>query len=213
MVEIGVLRSDKRSVQGTLLDRYLLFVYGWWLLRGSILSGHCEPSVNFFWAILDRNLTSWLSLATDPQCPEGLMQWQHGTYSLQPNGSLVLVPFAVDGRQLLSSPCDGDYSEYTRYNQTEVFRVGVSPVQWFFSSWHSSFFRATGCILTPSTTCYAWIYTAGMAPLWTHCTSSISLQKCSQRRPSIRSLKLQRLVGLSATWPTPPSNRWIRNLF
>jgi hypothetical protein len=59
---------------------------------------------------------------TDPQCPEGLMQWQHGSYSLQPNGSLVLVPLAVDGRQLLSSPCDRDYSEYTRYNQTEVFR-------------------------------------------------------------------------------------------
>ncbi|OXV07640.1 hypothetical protein Egran_04596, partial [Elaphomyces granulatus] len=66
-----------------------------------------------------------LSNPTNPQCPEGLMQWQHGTYSKESNGSLVLTPFAVDGRQLLSSPCSGDYSVYSRYNQTEVFRVGV----------------------------------------------------------------------------------------
>jgi hypothetical protein len=63
-----------------------------------------------------------LSNPTNPQCPEGLMQWQHGTYSKESNGSLVLTPFAVDGRQLLSSPCTGDYSVYNRYNQTEVFR-------------------------------------------------------------------------------------------
>jgi hypothetical protein len=37
--------------------------------------------------------------------------------------SLSLTPFAVDGRQLLSDPCAGDYSTFTRYNQSETFEV------------------------------------------------------------------------------------------
>lgn len=50
------------------------------------------------------------------------MQWQHGAYTMFANGSLVLTPIAVDGRQLLSDPCKHDVGIYTRYNQTEFFR-------------------------------------------------------------------------------------------
>ncbi|KAK8210234.1 Reversal of tor2 lethality [Zalaria obscura] len=57
----------------------------------------------------------------NPACPSGIMQWQHGTYTID-NGSLLLTPFAVDGRQLLSSPCEYDNSIYTRYNQSETFK-------------------------------------------------------------------------------------------
>ncbi|GAD95896.1 hypothetical protein CIMG_08168 [Paecilomyces variotii No. 5] len=59
---------------------------------------------------------------SSPDCPKGIMQWQHGKYSKEPNGSLILTPFEVDGRQLLSSPCAGDQSAYTRYNQSELFK-------------------------------------------------------------------------------------------
>jgi hypothetical protein len=38
------------------------------------------------------------------------------------NGSLTLSPFAVDGRQLLSTPCNSSYGIYTRYNQSELFQ-------------------------------------------------------------------------------------------
>lgn len=34
-----------------------------------------------------------------------------------------MEPIAVDGRQLLSKPCDYDKGIYTRYNQSELFRV------------------------------------------------------------------------------------------
>lgn len=68
------------------------------------------------------NLTPFF-LASNPECAEGIMLWQHGTYSLEPNGSLVLKPFTSDGRQLLSRPCASDYATYTRYNQTEIFKV------------------------------------------------------------------------------------------
>ncbi|KAL3471845.1 protein rot1 [Aspergillus californicus] len=65
-----------------------------------------------------------------PSCPRGIMQWQHGTYTITSNGSLQLNPIAVDGRQLLSDPCSSLSGLYTRYNQTEKytsFKVSVDP--------------------------------------------------------------------------------------
>jgi hypothetical protein len=50
------------------------------------------------------------------------MQWQHGTYSLPGNGSLILQPFAVDGRQLTSTPCTYGESIYERYEQPELMK-------------------------------------------------------------------------------------------
>lgn len=55
------------------------------------------------------------------------MQWQHGTYSLQENGSLVLTPISSDGRQLMSDPCAGHHSTYTHYNQSVLFEVDTTP--------------------------------------------------------------------------------------
>jgi hypothetical protein len=52
------------------------------------------------------------------------MQWQHGTVEETSNGTLTLTPFAVDGRQLLSVPCNATHSSYTRYNQSETIKVG-----------------------------------------------------------------------------------------
>lgn len=54
------------------------------------------------------------------------MQWQHGSWVMNTTGSLILTPIAVDGRQLLSSPCQYKNSVYTRYNQSEVMAVSIS---------------------------------------------------------------------------------------
>lgn len=51
------------------------------------------------------------------------MQWQHGTFAVNDNGSLTLTPYAIDGRQLFSDPCEYNHGQYTRYNQTEFFKV------------------------------------------------------------------------------------------
>ena len=52
-----------------------------------------------------------------------MMQWQHGTFSINGDGTLILEPISVDGRQLLSDPCKSEVAIYTRYNQTEKFQV------------------------------------------------------------------------------------------
>ena len=55
------------------------------------------------------------------------MQWQHGEFKVNSNGSLTLTPYAIDGRELLSDPCKYDEGRYTRYNQTELFKVSKAP--------------------------------------------------------------------------------------
>jgi hypothetical protein len=64
-----------------------------------------------------------ISNPQNPSCPSAIMQWQHGTWEMLTNGSLVLTPIAVDGRQLLSEPCEYSNSIFTRYNQSELFEV------------------------------------------------------------------------------------------
>ncbi|KAA8893818.1 chaperone for protein-folding within the ER, fungal-domain-containing protein [Sphaerosporella brunnea] len=63
-----------------------------------------------------------VSNPTTPSCPSAVLQWQHGEYTRFENGSLVLNPIQIDGRQLLSEPCNYDTSIYTRYNQSETIK-------------------------------------------------------------------------------------------
>lgn len=59
--------------------------------------------------------------ATNPNCPKALLQFQHGTFTENANGSLSLNPIAVDGRQQLSDPCkNAKNSQYSRYHQPEL---------------------------------------------------------------------------------------------
>ncbi|CAG8952475.1 hypothetical protein HYALB_00004473 [Hymenoscyphus albidus] len=61
------------------------------------------------------------SIAAEPQCPMGMMQWQHGTVVMNADLSLSLTPFTSDGRQLQSNPCTSTtHATFTRYNQSEV---------------------------------------------------------------------------------------------
>ncbi|KAF8541345.1 chaperone for protein-folding within the ER, fungal-domain-containing protein [Trichophaea hybrida] len=63
-----------------------------------------------------------ISNPAKPQCPKALLQWQHGKYVLYSNGTIVLTPIKIDGRQIYSDPCQYKMSIYTRYNQTETYK-------------------------------------------------------------------------------------------
>ena len=60
--------------------------------------------------------------ATTPSCPSIVLQWQHGKYTVNSTGSLLLTPIETDGRQQTSDPCSYDYSKYERYKQKETFQ-------------------------------------------------------------------------------------------
>ncbi|KZM21052.1 Reversal of tor2 lethality [Ascochyta rabiei] len=59
---------------------------------------------------------------TEPKCPKGIIQWQHGKFQKLADGSLKLSPIKVDGRQMDSNPCLYKNSIYTRYNISETFK-------------------------------------------------------------------------------------------
>ena len=69
--------------------------------------------------------TNDASVATDPSCVQGIMQFQHGTVTMNTDLSLSFEPIKVDGRQLSSDPCTSKNGQYARYNQTETMAVSV----------------------------------------------------------------------------------------
>ncbi|KAL9131593.1 MAG: hypothetical protein Q9175_006720 [Cornicularia normoerica] len=88
-------------------------------------------------------------LATDPSCPQGIVQWQHGTYTKNANGSLTLTPFGVDGRQLLSDPCNNANAIFTRYNQIELFKDYEVVVDDYSKAQRLNLFAFDGSPLNP----------------------------------------------------------------
>ncbi|KIM29432.1 hypothetical protein M408DRAFT_328704 [Serendipita vermifera MAFF 305830] len=67
---------------------------------------------------------------TDPRCIVGVVQFQHGKYELLANGSIVLDPFAPDGRQQIQNPCAAQSNILRQFNQTTLFqswRIFVDP--------------------------------------------------------------------------------------
>jgi len=98
----------------------LPFVFCPWLLSLASASrrpggvGKLAPNFLIFFAYYPNKNT-----ATEPRCPSAYLQWQHGEYMVNPDGSIDLHPIQVDGRQLKSDHCTNDKAIYTRFNQTE----------------------------------------------------------------------------------------------
>ncbi|CAD6568854.1 MAG: Reversal of tor2 lethality [Alectoria sarmentosa] len=90
-----------------------------------------------------------VSNPADPSCPQGIIQWQHGTYAKNANGSLTLTPFGVDGRQLLSDPCNNNNAVFTRYNQIELFKDYEVAVDGYSKARRLNLFAFDGSPLNP----------------------------------------------------------------
>ncbi|KAL2847317.1 protein rot1 [Aspergillus pseudodeflectus] len=85
----------------------------------------------------------------NPACPQGIMQWQHGTYTIGRDGSLHLTPIVVDGRQLLSDPCSSSMGTYTRYNQTEKYNSFTVAVDPYYESMRLDLYSFDGSPMHP----------------------------------------------------------------
>lgn len=77
------------------------------------------------------------------------MQWQHGTYSLPGDGSIVMTPFGVDGRQLTSTPCKYDQAVYIRYNQPETMKRYEVITDPFHNVPRLNLFKFDGSLMQP----------------------------------------------------------------
>ncbi|RDW83690.1 Protein rot1 [Aspergillus mulundensis] len=120
----------------------------------------------------------------DPSCPKGIMQWQHGTYTVGSGGSLHLKPFPMDGRQLVSDPCSSAKGLYSRYNQTEEynsFTVGIDP---YYDSMRLDLYSFDGSPMIPMYLAYKPPEMLPAEPL-----------------ESIRSKRAKRHIDVEATGP------------
>jgi len=60
--------------------------------------------------------------ATEPKCITGVMNWVHGTYAVQANGSIITTPFG-DGYQQIQDPCAAVTNFVENYNATELYQM------------------------------------------------------------------------------------------
>jgi len=58
---------------------------------------------------------------SQPTCIIGIVQWQHGSYTMNPNGSITLNPIASDGRQQVQDMCASNSNIIQQFNQTTLF--------------------------------------------------------------------------------------------
>jgi hypothetical protein len=58
---------------------------------------------------------------SEPSCITGVMNWVHGTYTLQSNGSITMQPFN-DGYQQIQDPCAAVSNFIENYNNTELYQ-------------------------------------------------------------------------------------------
>lgn len=83
-------------------------------------------------------------------CGTASLIFQHGTYELLSNGSVVMSPIAVDGRQLMSDPCNiGSNSMYTRYEQPTWFKTYQVQVDRYHGRYMLQIFQFDGSKMQP----------------------------------------------------------------
>lgn len=88
--------------------------------------------------------------ARNHSCPAAVLLYQHGTYKQGTNSSLTLTPFSVDGRQLLSQPCDDNgVSSYTRYTQAEAFKGYSVYIDPYHGRWRLDLTKSDGSVMQP----------------------------------------------------------------
>jgi len=64
----------------------------------------------------------FVSNGTTPQCVTGVMNWVHGHYTIETNGSIIMVPLG-DGYQQTQDPCAAQSDFIQNYNYTETYTM------------------------------------------------------------------------------------------
>ncbi|KAN0063478.1 Reversal of tor2 lethality [Thecaphora frezii] len=73
-----------------------------------------------FW---EQSLYLALDNPKDPSCVKSQLIWQHGTYQVYDNGTLLLTPFSHEGCQLITSSCGTGSTTELAYEETEVWAM------------------------------------------------------------------------------------------
>ncbi|EPS39049.1 hypothetical protein H072_7183 [Dactylellina haptotyla CBS 200.50] len=135
---------------------------------------------------------------TKPECPTALIIWQHGTYTLYDNGSMVLFPYESDGRKLWSDPCNSKTSIYTRYNQTELYRSWEIVLDDYRGQYRLNLFKFDGAPMNP-------LYLTYNPPQMLPTTTINPIQSATPTSTTAAKIK-RSLMGLQASLPDATTN-------
>ncbi|KAG5439124.1 hypothetical protein PCANB_001423 [Pneumocystis canis] len=86
---------------------------------------------------------------TTPECSISVMQWQHGTFQILDNGSLLLIPIPSDGRQIFSDPCLSETSRYTRFNVKELMSKYEITLDPYYNEYKLQLYQFDGAPVQP----------------------------------------------------------------
>ncbi|KAG4304377.1 hypothetical protein PORY_002087 [Pneumocystis oryctolagi] len=86
---------------------------------------------------------------TVPECSVSVLQWQHGTFQILENGSLLLDPFPSDGRQIYSNPCLSMTSRYTRFSIRELMIKFDITIDQYYKEYKLQLYQFDGTPLPP----------------------------------------------------------------
>lgn len=118
----------------------------------------------------------------DPSCPSAALVWQHGTYKVLDNGTMILTPIAYDGRMLLSEPCkDNGTSIYMRYNSTITFKSVAVTIDDYHGMYKLQIYQFDGSMMQP-------LYLAYKPPMMLP-TETINVEPAETSGVSKRSLR------------------------
>lgn len=63
-----------------------------------------------------------VSNGSQPNCIQGTVLFQHGTWQALANGSIVATPIAIDGRLQVEDPCAAQSNIIMQFNTTVLFQ-------------------------------------------------------------------------------------------
>jgi Chaperone for protein-folding within the ER, fungal len=132
-------------------------------------------------------LTHTTPTGSSPNCITGVMNWVHGTFTFNTNGSLTLFPFG-DGFQQIQGACLANSDFIEGYNDTELYQ-----------SWHIYMDPTDG----PKLHLFGFDG-APVTPMFLYSQSPSMLPTQSLRNVSAATKILRRSVPNGA----PPIHRW-----
>lgn len=134
----------------------------------------------------------------EPSCAAGVMQWAHGTYTLESEGGIVMVPIAVDGRQLLSTPCTSSTSLYTRFSANDTMQSYTIELDTYRAEYKLTLNREFGSPVQPL---YLIYDPPQMLPTTTLLPTATSTSS-SKRKRSLDTVPAAERLGIDGVWYT-----------
>lgn len=148
--------SEQKYLEGTWTSKSQMVLTGpdFYDPVDELLIEPALPGISFSFTkdgYFEQALYQITSNPSRPDCPSAALTFQHGKYEVNGSNSLILNPFAVDGRQLVSDPCNqtNEEAEYTRYHQKEIYQKYEVLVDDYYGRYRLNLYQFDGTPMAP----------------------------------------------------------------